>query len=96
VKATIKVRWLKNHGISVMHHTPRGISTRFESVAGSVSVAEAAAALGTHTVKIYRMIESGKIRAQSRSGRVRVSVAQLRNLRRSPNLMADGRKRTAA
>ena len=84
----IRVKLLKNHGATIHHDTPYGLTTAFVPADGELSVAEAAAALGTNKTKIRRLVERKLLRA--RGGRV--TLASIRLALRTPRTMEDGRK----
>lgn len=94
MKADITVRWLRNHGVRVLRKDAHGLAVRFVPHGGYVSVVEAAAALGTYPVKVYRLLSRpGGIRTKLVGGRVCVPVAELWEIKRDPSRLEDGRKR---
>lgn len=95
MRATIRVRFLDNHGVRVTRTDAHGKAERFEPFHGTVSVAEAAVALDTTTVKMYRLLERKEVKSRTIQGVIRVPVSELRRLRREPAALEDGRKRRA-
>jgi len=93
MKSSVRIQWLRNHGVRVVTEGARGRSERFEAHAGSVTVVEASAALGSYPVKLYRLIESGVVKARKVSGVHRVLVSELWRLRRDRSSLGDARKR---
>jgi hypothetical protein len=100
MKSTIRIVWLKNHGIRVVTKNDAGTSMRFVPHTGTVSVTEACAALNTYPVKMYRAIGSagdrqGTPRLKSRKiqGDHRIPVAELWRAKRNPSILEDRRKR---
>ena len=94
----LRVQWLKNHGVRVVTQGPRGRLERFEPPDGAVTVAEAAAALGTYQVKIRRLIERKRLKSNrdATTGSLVVPVRELRKLRRNRADLGDQRKRERA
>lgn len=93
---SIRVVWLRNHGIRVITENGAGRSERFEAHAGGVTIAEACAALKTYPMKLRRLIEAGELKARKVAGVHIVPVAELWRLRRDRTALADGRKRREA
>lgn len=94
--AAIRVRWLKNHGVRIFTTTARGTLERFEPHAGTVAIAEAAAALGTYEVKLRRLIGAKKITSRTLRGARRIPISELWRLRRNRSVLADARKMRSA
>ncbi len=86
MKSKVSVRWLKNHGIRVITENNNGKSERFAPGNGYVTVAVAAAALGTYPVKLYRLIDSKAVKSHRDpfSGDCMIPVGELWRLRREP------------
>jgi hypothetical protein len=84
----VRVQWLKNHGVRVVTEGPAGRTERFVASGGSLTIAEAAVALGTYPVKVRRLIERGRLaRRVVRGLGVRgVRVSDLRRLKGSVEL----------
>lgn len=94
MKSSVRVMYLKNHGVRVITESARGRSERFEAHAGgSVTIVEASAALHTYPMKLYRLIESGAVKSRRVSGTHRIPVAELQRLRRDRTALEDARKR---
>ena len=90
----ISVQWLKNHGVRVVTNGRRGRSERFAASDGFVTINEAASALRTYPVKIRRLIERKRLKAQRdpTTGWLVVSVADLKRLRATRAALEDQRK----
>jgi hypothetical protein len=103
MRSTLRIRWLKNHGIRIIRRDGNGQAERFEPFGGSVSVSEAAAALAGSDaavyrtkVKIYRMMEKKTIKARTIAGEYRIPVSELWRLKRDRTPLEDGRKKRQA
>lgn len=80
--AMIAVRWLKNGFVQVRSRTEGGQwAKRNEPPSGTLSVDEAAAALKTSDMRIYRMMERGDLVPRRFKRGRRLLVADLRALR---------------
>lgn len=91
--ARVKLTWLANHGIRIEHRRGRSITlSRYEPPGGDLSVLEAAAALVTYPVRLYRLIESGRLRARWSRGKQLVRLAEVRRVLKDPTVLADRRK----
>jgi hypothetical protein len=93
--AKVRVQWLKNHGVRVVTEGPEGRTERFVPADGMVLLSHAAVALGTYPVKIRRLIERKRLKAERDpfSGALVVPVSELRRLRRDRTELGDQRKR---
>lgn len=76
----IRVRILKNHGAQVIRDTKHGPVERFVPPDGELRVDEAAAFTGMSLNRIYRRIESGKLKANRKSEPWMVKLADVKAL----------------
>jgi hypothetical protein len=78
------VRWLRNHGLTVGYRTAGGsaIKYRFVRPGESVTVLEAAKALGTYDMLLYRLAAKGGLKLMDNGGAARVPWRELSRLRR--------------
>lgn len=100
MRSSIRVVWLKNHGIRIITTSAAGTATRFVPHSGTVSVAEACAALDTYPVKLYRSVGAASdrggpalIKSRKVQGDIRIPVAELWRVKRNPAILEDRRKR---
>jgi hypothetical protein len=91
--ATIRVKWLKNHG-AMIYSRLRGTgarNSRFVRPNGFVSILEAAEMLGTYDMKLYRYIRQRLIRSELRRGVRMIRLAEVRRVREAKLLELDRR-----
>ena len=77
------VRWLKNHRVEVRYAMSRGgMVRRFEGPRGRLSIAEAARALKTYVMMLYRLRDRGRLRLTQAFGVTMVPMGEVLRLRR--------------
>lgn len=87
----IRVRFLENHGATVRHTTPAGVAERFVRPGEGLTVAEAAAALGTYKTKVRRLIAAGILKRCGRGEPFMVPIGDVRRVLGEPSVLADRR-----
>jgi len=92
----LRVAWLGNHGLKIRRLYHRGEILRFVPQDGSVMVDEAAAALKTYKVRVYRLIARGQVKAVKLDGKAMIPVTELWRLRRDQSWRDDFRRLEAA
>ena len=75
----IGARWLKNHGLELLFRDPatQRRSTRFVGPKAELTMAEAAVALRTYTLLLYRMRRLGRLKTTGRERSSRVPMAEV-------------------
>jgi excisionase family DNA binding protein len=90
---TISVKWLRNHGVVVTRrHGVKKAARRFVRPHETLSVNEAAAALSTNDMRIYRLHSRGILDATKAGGELRIPLHEVKRLKKDPALLFPGRK----
>jgi len=82
--ALVSVRWLRNHGLSVTYRSRDGgrLLARFVRPGQSVTLLEAARALGTYPMLLYRLRDAGGLRVSQNGEAIQVPWRELMRLKR--------------
>jgi hypothetical protein len=89
--------FLKNNGVRVTYSGVHVQRVRFERPNGTLTVGEAALALGTYPMLIHRLLTLGRAKARPVQGRRMIGVSECHRLRRlwrgkTPTVVIGGEK----
>ena len=91
MSSAIRVRFLENHGATVRHDTPAGPAERFVRPGEGLTVAEAAAALGTYKTKVRRLVAAGILKRWGKGEPFMIRIGDVRRVLGEPSVLADRR-----